>query len=93
MIPGKKPGQRIGLVKFMEAGYYPCFLDLPNYTTEQAERAVREFNAEHGISSEVAESAASGSMFGWHVPKAGKAIAFLADRLDEEYGENHAKDR
>jgi hypothetical protein len=79
-IPGKKAGERIGLVKFYETGYYPCFLDLPDWTVEQVDECVHEFNESRGIPDDVAESAMGGSMFGWHVPAAQRAIEFFKQR-------------
>jgi hypothetical protein len=77
VIPGKKPGERIGLVKWYEKGYYQSTMDSPEYTLAQAELAVLEFNTERGIAPDVAESAADGSMFGWHTPAANRAIEFF----------------
>lgn len=76
-IPGKKRGQRIGLVRFYESGYYPTTLDQPEWTREQAEEYVKSFNASAGIPEDVAESAYEASMFGWHVPAASKATEFF----------------
>lgn len=75
---GNKPGERIGMVKFYEAGYYPAAIqDNPEWTAEEVKRAVIERNLELGVPQDVAESAALASMFGWHTPAAEKAIQFF----------------
>lgn len=79
-IPGKKPGERIGIVKFYEAGYYPTFLDRAENNDAQTELVVDAFNEGLGIPPGVAESAADGSMFGWHTPAAQAAIEFFKEK-------------
>lgn len=83
-IPGKKAGQRIGLVKWYETGYYHSDLDQEDYTDTQVKLRVLEFNTERGIPEDVAGSAGDGSMFGWHVPAAARAIEFFKQRTLEE---------
>jgi hypothetical protein len=75
---GNRPGERIGFVTFYESGYSSGTLDRKEYTKEQVQLAIHEFNAERGIPDDVAKSALYGSMFGWHVPAAQKAIDFFA---------------
>lgn len=79
-ILGAAPGKRIGMVKFYESGYYPTFLDREEWTPEQVKERVKRWNDTHGIPEDVAESAMDGSMFGWHVPAAEKAIEFFKQK-------------
>ena len=79
-IPGRRAGERIGLVKFYESGYYPTTLDRVEWTPEQARKRVEEFNSSSGVPNDVAESAMDASMFGWHVPAAKKAIEFFKQK-------------
>lgn len=66
------PGEKLGLtheviaIVFGERGYYPI------ETKVTAER----LNELSGISPRVAESAVSGSMFGWDVPAAEEAVNY-----------------
>lgn len=78
-LKGNQPGDRIGFVKFFETGYYRGTLDKAEYTPAQVKQAILEYNAEHGIPVDVAESAGLASMFGWHAPCANKAIEFYRD--------------
>lgn len=83
-IPGKKPGQRMGIVKFYESGYYPCDFDNVTATDAEVTETVNELNDRLGVPREVAGSAADGSMFGWHVPAAQPAIEwFKSETLRE----------
>ncbi len=75
---GNRPGNRIGFVTFNESGYHAGTLDRKEYTSQQVQLAIHEFNAERGIPDDVAKSALYGSMFGWHVPEAQKAKEFYA---------------
>ncbi len=78
-IRGNAVGQRIGIVKFHESGYYSCDFDTSaEATPEEIKALVAELNERMGIPADVAESAFYGSMFGWHVPAAAKAVAFYA---------------
>jgi len=77
---GNRPGERIGLVKFGETGYYPAHMDNADYTPAQVKQAILEFNVERGISEDVALSAKFASIFGWHVPAADLAKRFAANR-------------
>lgn len=77
VIPGRKRGERLGLVRFYEMGYYPTSLDDPTWTTEEVEAYARDYNESVGIPADVATSAMEASMFGWHVPAATRAIEFF----------------
>lgn len=76
-IPGKARGQRIGVVKFYEAGYYSTSADRQDWTDEQVNEFITTRNTMNGISEMVADSALNASMFGWHVPAAMPAIEWF----------------
>jgi hypothetical protein len=78
-LKGNRPGMRIGFVKFYEMGYYAGTLDRQEWTKEQVKQAIAEYNLEHGIPADVAESAALASIFGWHTPAADRAIQFFRE--------------
>ncbi len=78
-IRGNAVGKRIGIVMFHESGYYGCDFDAPaEATPEEIKALVDDLNNRMGIPADVAESAFMGSMFGWHVPAAARAVAFYA---------------
>ncbi len=82
VIRSNHPGQRIGLVKLGETGYYPAEgYDCANDTLDQVEDRVKVLNDRIGVPSEVATSASTGSMFGWDVPGAQVAIRFFGALL------------
>jgi hypothetical protein len=75
VVPGAKIGQRVGIVKRGERGYYTTTLDdgtLPTKATSglSVEGFVRHMNSRLGVSADEAQRMLSGSMFGWHVPAA-----------------------
>lgn len=73
-ILGNKPGERIGLVKLDEKGYYPCpGWDYAPDSLETVRTRVAKLNQRMGIPEDVAESMCYGSLFGWHVPAAARA--------------------
>lgn len=77
VILGNKPGERIGLVKQGESGYYPCKgYDYAPDSLETVRTNVDELNEKMGIPKDVAASMRDGSMFGWHVPAASRANEF-----------------
>ncbi len=78
-IPSNPKGQRIGIVKLGELGYYGVDFDHHN-TAESAREHVRLLNNRLGIPKEVEQSMRDGSMFGWDVPAAQRAIQFFAAR-------------
>ncbi len=84
-IPGKKLGERIGVVKFYESGYYSTTADNVGWSEEEVDAFISERNNLNGISDEVAKSAFSASMFGWQVPAATPAIEWFKQfRLTHE---------
>jgi hypothetical protein len=79
-IREKKVGQRIVCVKLFESGYYPSPVPDNAPSEEEARNSVALLNLLIGVPNEIADSMLSGSMFGWHVPGAVKAIDFFAKR-------------
>jgi hypothetical protein len=75
-IPSNPKGQRIGIVKLGEPGYYGVDFDHHN-TAESAREHVRLLNDRLGIPKEIERSMRNGSMFGWNVPAAQTAIQFF----------------
>lgn len=78
VILGNRPGERIGLVKYNETGYYPCpGWDAPSMTLEEVKEHVAGLNERLGIPANVAESMTYASLFGWHAPCAAPAHAYF----------------
>ena len=77
-VLGNAPGQRIGIVKVGETGYYATNLDNPTMSKEDVTQTVDYLNNRLGIPSDVAESAAFASCFGWDKPVAVCALRFFA---------------
>lgn len=69
LVPGNKKGERIGLVRFGESGYYPTEYDQDDFPAA----AIAHLNVRLGVPADVAVSMFYGSMFGWHVPGAAPA--------------------
>ena len=81
VIRGNKPGERVGIVRQGEMGYYPAKgYDVPTHDIEDVEAFVLTLNEKIGIPEDVATSAFYGSMFGWNVPGANLANHFWANR-------------
>jgi hypothetical protein len=78
-IPGNRPGERIGIVKYGESGYYKCDFDHLSMTEAQVTAYVKELNQGVNIPEDVATSMFEGSMFGWHVPAAQRAKEYLSN--------------
>ena len=76
-IPGNAKGERIGLVKFGESGYYQTTDDRVD-SLDDCRDLVRLLNERLGVSKEVAESMFAGSMFGWRCPAAERARLYAA---------------
>jgi hypothetical protein len=75
VVPGAKIGERIGIVKRGEKGYYTTTLDDGSMPTVangalSVEGFVRHMNMRLGVSADEAQRMLSGSMFGWHIPAA-----------------------
>ena len=77
VIPGNKTGERIGLVKFGESGYYQTFYDNAE-DIAHCHIAVRLLNDQIGVTQDIEESMLAGSMFGWSCPAARRARLFAA---------------
>lgn len=81
VLLGNKPGERIGLVKYNERGYYPCDgYDYAGDSLDEVKKRVAELNARMEIPEDVSVSMTYASMFGWHAPCAAKAHAYYAYR-------------
>lgn len=77
-VRANKPGERIGIVKLNEKGYYLAKgYDYAPHTIEEVQTFVSELNQKMGVPDDVAESASFGSMFGWDCPGAARAVAFM----------------
>lgn len=77
VIRGNKQGERIGIVKFGESGYYVTDYDHHPAGSEgvtKCKEHVRLINKRLGISHDVEDAMLYGSMFGWHVIAAIPAV-------------------
>jgi TRAP-type C4-dicarboxylate transport system permease large subunit len=74
-VAGNAPGTRIGLVNFMESGYYATDYDLPSMEEADAKELVALLNARLEVPEAVSTAMLYGSMFGWMVPAARAAMA------------------
>lgn len=85
-VRGQKPGQRIGIIKYLDSGYYPCGMDIHTNTSEQVDTHIDELNnLVLGVTPEVRQAMEAGSMFGWRVPAAIPALKhFGAPEIDPE---------
>jgi hypothetical protein len=80
VIPGNKRGQRIGIVKYRESGYYQTDYDsAESLTLDDLERIVDDLNARLGIPADVSESMKYASIFGWQAPIADRAHHYFAN--------------
>jgi hypothetical protein len=77
-IPEQVPGKRVGCIHFLENGYYSTFVNDEGMTRDQAETFVTKVNERLGIPADVVEAMHCGSMFGWQIPAARKALDFFA---------------
>lgn len=84
LIPGKRAGARIGIVKLNESGYYRTDYDREGMSEEDAQSTVDHMNSKLGVPKEVAKSAADGSMFGWTCPAARPAIEFFKEQAEAD---------
>jgi hypothetical protein len=82
VVPGARPGKRIGLVRYNDSGYYETAYDHPSYSEEQAAQEVRRVNAELGLPEKVIDSMESASMFGWHTKAAQPAHDWFKEERD-----------
>jgi hypothetical protein len=77
VIPGNKRGERIGLIRFGESGYYQTTWDHLE-TEEECKELVDYMNGKLGVPADVAHAMFVGSMFGWRVPGASGAVQFFS---------------
>ena len=70
MVSGNAPGERIGIIKRGESGYYLTDFDSKTTSKEIVEECVAEFNKRLGVKPSQVEAMEIGSMFGWDVPGA-----------------------
>jgi hypothetical protein len=82
VVPGQPKGERIGIVKLNESGYYLTDYDTHD-TEEQCKEHVRYINDQRGISKEIEQSMLEGSMFGWKCPAARPALDYFAEQSSE----------
>lgn len=83
-INGNKPGERIGLVKFGQSGYYLAKgYDYAPHSIEEVREVVSKLNERLGVPADVAEAALFGSMFGWACPAAYPAVSFFGEPKQE----------
>jgi hypothetical protein len=78
LVRGNKPGERIGIVRYNERGYYLTDMDNASQTVEQATEIVDYLNGRLSLSADVIESMQYASVFGWDAP-----IAHAAHRYFE----------
>jgi hypothetical protein len=79
-----KPGERIGLIKRGETGYYQCDYDSDRASNETARAMADHINARLGVTEAQALAMAIGSMCGWDVPGADPDRHAGADRKQQE---------
>jgi hypothetical protein len=78
VVRGNRPGERIGLVRMNEKGYYAAKgYDSARDTTEEVEAVVAHLNNILGIPADIATAMECGSMFGWHTPAAAPAVNYF----------------
>lgn len=80
-VPGNRPGERIGIVKLNESGYYavPGYDD-PRETLLDTKALVAALNKGLEVPEDVCESMFIGSMFGWSCPGAARAVGYWKSR-------------
>lgn len=84
-VRGQRPGDRIGIVKYLDKGYYHANLDSVGLTPEQVEETITYCNEQLGVKPDVRLAMEVGSMMGWRVPGARAALAhFGAPELEPE---------
>jgi hypothetical protein len=74
-VRGHKPGDRIGIVQYLDTGYFPTQLDNPNQKeADEVDETIDSLNGRLDISVDVRYAMEAGSMFGWRVPAARAAL-------------------
>ena len=70
IIDGNAPGERIGIIKRGEKGYYLTDFDTSTASEETVREVVDKQNRMMGVLPSQAMAMKIGSMMGWHVPGA-----------------------
>jgi hypothetical protein len=83
VILGNKPGERIGIVKYGETGYYLTDFDNPSMTLEDCKTFVADRNKRLRLPEDVAESMQYASVFGWDAPIADRAKHYMRTLINE----------
>jgi len=68
-----EPGNRIGIIKRGERGYYQTDFDSETASADIVQQVVRDLNKKLGVDPIEAKAMEIGSMCGWHVPGANAA--------------------
>ena len=79
MIGAAQPGERIGIIKRNERGYYLTDFDNKTASDTIVQEAVRRMNERLGVKPSQVIAMQAGSMFGWDVPGANPAEWESAD--------------
>lgn len=69
-VGGNSPGERIGIIKRGESGYYAVDFDSPTATESIVRDVVRQLNSKMGVTPAQELAMSIGSMCGWDVPGA-----------------------
>ena len=73
-VRGQKPGQRIGIVQYLDKGYFVTGVDIFSNNADEVDAHIDDINASLGISPEVRYAMEIGSMMNWRVPGARAAL-------------------
>ena len=73
-VRGQRPGQRIGIVQYLDKGYFATNLDSVGFTEEQVEETIDYCNEKLDVSKDVRYAMEIGSMMNWRVPGAQAAL-------------------
>jgi len=71
---GQKHGQRIGIVQYLDKGYFATDLDNPSLSEKDVDETIDHLNERLGVSWEVRMAMEIGSMMNWRVPGAKAAL-------------------
>lgn len=69
-IESAEPGNRIGIIKRGERGYYRTDIDSPKCTDDEVRFIIKYFNGKRGITPAQDEAMQIGSLCGWETPGA-----------------------
>lgn len=82
IVPGNPKETAIGIVMYGEEGYYPSTYN-DRASLDGCRELVDLLNGRLGITREVEDAFLAGSMFGWNVPGADPAHAYVKLRETE----------